>query len=222
MKDDTKKNIRDAAIVGVAAHQAPRRLLGYHVVRHGTTKENAKKIKSEGLQTRRAGSGAGDVKGLSDAKRAETKRMTKGRVYFSKNPIMSNAYASMTGHGDFKKVKKREMFTGGKGKTVKARITDRQYRNAKADIEYGHDNPKWNAASSNKSIPSRQIVGGKGSKGIMSTVNKNTLKGYIKSNPGRFGRGVALAGAGAAAGGSLINRIRRKHGTQSRSTSETA
>lgn len=213
---DNQKNVRDAAILGVAAHQAPRRLLGYHVVRHGTTKDSAKQIKKTGLRTQYGGTGrgaSGSTHVTPDERRVMTEN-SRGKVYFTKGPVHANAYAFTTGHKTPDKANfgeaLRGLATGRPGKVVKARITDRQYRTAKKDAEYGSQFSKRDAAHSNHSIPSRQIIGGAGSKGIRSVINKNTLKSYIKKNPGRFLRGAALAGAGVTAGTSLINRVKRQ------------
>lgn len=185
---DNQKNVRDAAILGVAAHQAPQRLLGYHKIYHGTRKDIAAKIRKEGLDPKYGGTGAAKkASGINPGFVGSS----KGHVHFSRSPVVARLYATFTG--------------GLRGKVVKGRITDRAYRRAKLDHD-GAPIKHFAAKTTHKISPDNLDRG----KGIKAVVNARTLKSYIKNNPGRFLRGAALAGAGATAGTALARRVANK------------
>lgn len=194
-KDTTRGVIGGAAALALTPH-ASRRLLGYHVVRHGTTNENAAKIKQKGLDPRKGGiGGAGDHAAGTAERAARFKAQSSGKVHVTKNPIISRVFASMTE----KRTNKPTTADLTAGKVVKARVSHRHWENMKKDPHMGGG--KWVAATSRHKIPAHQVIGGAGDKGVRGVVNKNTLRGYYQNakNHNRITRGAVMA-AGAVSG----------------------
>lgn len=194
-KDTTLGVVGGAAAAALAPH-ASRRLLGYHVIQHGTTHQTAAKIKRKGFDPKRGGTGgAGEHAGGSEERKARFKRNSAGKIHVTKNPIMSRAFAGMT---QSRKANPTAVDLL-KGKVLKARVSHRHWEGMHPDADM--NGQKWVAATTHHKIPAHQVIGGKGDKGIRGVVNKNTLRQYYanKANHGRIARGAAMA-AGVAGG----------------------
>lgn len=192
-KDTKTSGLVGAATAVLAGKGVAPRVLGYHTVSHGTSNETARKIKKEGFDPKKGGSGAGTHAAGTEDRSAMFKEQSANKVHVTKNPVTSRLFAGAT---EAKRVPQLKDLV--KGTVVKARVTDQHFRTMKRDPHMGNG-PKWAAATTHHKIPAHQVVGGVGDKGIKGVVNKNTLRKYYASasGKGRALRGVALAGLAA-------------------------
>lgn len=215
-KEDNKPSYFKNAILGAIgasfAKDAPSELLGYHNVYHGTSKANAKSALKTGLDPRRGGSG-GASSSVSDKNMSEVfKRRSAGKVHVTKEKNIARGFAGITG-GNSGSNNVMLGFTdhvfGGKGRVLKAKVTDSHWRNMKIDTDVSPDNKNL-ASTTHHKIPSSQIHGSKDFKGISGVVNKNTLHRYYSSEAGRARAAKgALKGIGGAA--ALITAAKNIH-----------
>jgi hypothetical protein len=205
MDKDTKNGITGAVTATVLAPHATRRLLGYHVVRHGTSNENAAKVKKEGFDPKKGGSGAGTHAAGSAERAAKFQAESRGKVHVTKNPIIARAFAGMTNDRTHKPSIKT-MAT--RGTVLKARVSHQHWESMKEDKHI--KGMKFDAATTHHKIPASQVIGGEGNTGIRGVVNKNTLRKYYKNsaNRGRIARGAMMA-VGAASG--LVDAAKAIH-----------
>jgi hypothetical protein len=171
----------EAGLGATAIISAPKRLLGYHTIYHGTSAENAKSIRENGFDPNRGGSGAAKLHGSE-----RYIRESSNKIHVTKklsNAVMFAGYNSMK--------------SGKAPGIVAARVSDKTWQNMKADPDMG--NLKYGAATTKHKIDSKYIVGGKDGVGISGMLNKRRLGNYYRSAEGksRALRGVALATAGA-------------------------
>jgi hypothetical protein len=184
-----------AATVGsLMATQAPSKLLGYHNVLHGTSNLNAAKIKRRGFQPSKGGTGAS--KHTPDAKTFVT--ASKGKIHVTTLKDVARDFAGLAQRN-------------GKGKILKAKISDRHWRNMKAD-EFGANGMKDISATTHHKIPAHQVKGGKGYRGVRGVVNRNTLRAYYRSAAGRSraASGLIALTAGAAGNAYLAHAVKSR------------
>ncbi len=191
--DNTTRNgvIGGVGAVALAPH-ASRRLLGYHVVRHGTSSRNAGMIKEKGLDPRRGGrGGAGQHAAGTDARGKRFRKQSRGKVHVTKNPIVSRMFANYT-ESRTDNIGVKDVL---KGRVIKARVTDRHWQSMKTDPHMGTD--KTSAATTHHRIKPEAIIGSRHSKGLKAVVNRNTLRAYYKNsaNHNRIGVGAVLGSA---------------------------
>lgn len=217
-RQDESQPVKKNSLLGAAAlsalganmiRQSTPDLLGYHVVYHGTTKDAGKSIRENGLSPKFGGKGGGIS---STANLSESISNSKNHIYVTKNRYVSKGYAGMIDHINKSKAATHGIdantFNSGvlrhsflrKGDEIKIRLTDNQWKRFQVDPEGGAFASKDLAARSKHAIPSRQIAGGKGSRGILSVVNANTLRRHIGSESGRarLARGMLTSGIGLA------------------------
>lgn len=193
-KDNTARGVAGGVAAAALAPHASRRLLGYHVVRHGTSDRNAGMIKEKGLDPNRGGrGGAGQHAAGSDDRGKRFRKQSKGKVHVTKNPVISRMFAALT---ETRKANP-SVKDFSKGKVLKARVTHRHWEGMKSDPHISGG--KVHAATTHHRIKPEQIVGSRHSKGLAAVVNRNTLRHYYKGNRGRIASGAALA-AGALGG----------------------
>lgn len=200
---------------GVVA-DAPSKLLGYHNIYHGTSKENAKNILKNGL--RKAHGGTRGSKVGTGAERDAFVSTAKKHVYMTKNKMVARTFAGDSakfinehGHNSNETAFKAVVDGLKNGKVLKARVSHNQYRkgfemdpdsfDAMTRMFTPHDRLKDTAARSRRDIGAHQFSGGKGSKGIGSFLSKNNLKRYYGS---ANGRARAAMGAAQLVGGSAL------------------
>lgn len=208
-RKSAEKEGNKAALAGAAsaalAYKAPKNLLGYEKVYHGTSSSAADSIKQTGLKKSKSGSGvaANDVA----AGRASASEV-KGKVYTTRNKALADNH--QPGLAGLKM-----------GKTLKARVPYRaksrlakdvvMHRMADGTDEYtkGQAAQKLGAKMSIKhlriykhSIPSRFIEGGKGYAGRKQFATKSNMRRYFAQAGGkaRFAKGVAQAAGSVGAG----------------------
>jgi len=185
-----KAGLAGAATAVLAGKGVAPRLLGYHNVYHGTTKPAAESIRKNGFDPKKGGSGAAaptvNKKGVHS--NPDFFERSKGKIHTTKQRPIAHAYAAFTG------IKHKS-----KSEVIKARVTHQHFRNMKGDPDMSPNGTKNIAATTHHKIPSSQINGGVGDKGIKGVVTKKTLKKYYRSGSGltRVARGVALAGIAA-------------------------
>jgi hypothetical protein len=196
MKDSDKAVAGGAAAV-VLGHKAPKNILGYEKVHHGTSTEAAASIRKTGLQKSKSGTGVS----ANDAAigRAKIEEL-KGKVYTAK--IKATADAHQPG------------FLGHKmGDTVTARVPYRAPHRLAKDKVFSDlvDQAKGAEKTSGKhqlknlriykhSIHQRFIEGPE-YKGTKQFATKGNIRRYLGQAGGkaRFAKGVAQAvGAGAS------------------------
>lgn len=194
-----------AAVGATVAYNAgkgvPSRILGYHKIYHGSSKENVDSIRKSGLDPKRGGiDGATDrtMRHKPDLSRYY-KENSAGQVHFTKQKRMADMFSGFIGSKRADKDKTKDgikaFFTGiHDGHTHSALMSDSHYRSAKVDKDAS---PFKNmAAKTHHAIKPEQIKGSESYKGIRGVVNKNTLrKYYAGAGKARAGRGLALAGA---------------------------
>lgn len=194
MDKDTKNGITGAVGAVVLAPHATRRLLGYHVVSHGTSNENAAAVKKHGFDPKKGGTGAGTHAAGSAERAAKFQKESKGKIHVTKNPIIARMFAGMT-HNRTPKANPLSM----SGTVVKARVSHAHWEGMKKDRHIRGS--KFDAATTHHKIPASQVIGSEHDKGIKAVVNRNTLRKYYKdsANHGRIARGLIL-GAGVVGG----------------------
>lgn len=208
-------------VTGAAlASGAPSRLLGYHNVYHGTSKGVAEKIRAEGFDPSKGGSGAAGhsgSQGFID--------QSKGKVHVSKHKYIARGFAAYT--TDAEKLRQKgfssskvhskastSMMKGmfnpfsRKGEVIKSRISDNAWRNHfEKDPHMGGD--KNTAATTSKKISTSSIVGHKDNKGISQFLNKKHLKNYYSQSSGKI-RGLAGLGLGLSGAGLIGQAVYKK------------
>ncbi len=206
-KDNTTRNgvIGGATAVAAAPH-ATRRLLGYHVVRHGTSNEAAAGVKKTGFDPKRGGSGAGTHAAKSAEQSAMFRRQSANKVHVTKHPLIARMFAGAT------EGRSQDPKHIAKGKVLKARLSHQHWKTMKEDPHMGRNSPKWNAATTHHKIPAHQVIGGAGDKGVKGVVNKNTLRKYYKDagNHGRILRGLAIGAVAAHGAATAAKAVKHK------------
>ena len=208
-KETVDKEKRKAGLAGAAsavlASKAPKNVLGYEKVYHGTSHEAAKSILKTGLKKSKSGSGvaANDV-ALGRATHDEV----KGKVYTTRQKALADNHQP-------------GIHTVKIGRTLTARVPYRAKKRLAKDhvisrIADGTDNlTKGNPAQKygaklgqrhlriyKHSIGTRFIEGGKDYAGRKQFATKGNMRRYLSQAGGkaRFAKGIAQA-AGAAGSG---------------------
>lgn len=196
MDRETRDGVAGAVGATVLAPHATRRLLGYHVVRHGTSSENAAKVKEHGFDPKKGGTGAGTHAAGSKERAAKFQRESKGKIHVTKNPIIARMFAGMT-HDKTAKPSVKTVLRSGS--VLRARVSHQHFEAMKKDKHMSGS--KFHAATTHHKIPASQVIGSAHDKGVKAVVNKNTLRKYYKNpaNHGRIARGVIL-GSGVVGG----------------------
>lgn len=203
VKDKDKATLAGAASA-VLASRAPKNLLGYEKVHHGTSTSASQSIKKTGLKKSYSGSGvaANDV-----AMGRATHDQVKGKVYTS--TMASVADAHRPGLGEFKMGNR---LTARVPYRAKKRLAeDHVFKNmVEGKDSYSNYNRAQRAMAKPQlkslriykhSIPSRFIEGSHDYAGRKQFASKGNLRRYLSQAGGkaRFTKGVAeAAGAGAA------------------------
>ena len=203
---DATKAVVGATVAYNAGKGVAPRLLGYHNVYHGSSKENKASIHKNGLSPKYGGFGGATDAAMKDKPEVHRyyKENSAGQVHFTKQKRMADMFSGMVGSKRVEEEKIKDgikgFFTGiHGGHTHHAVMSDSHYRSSKVDIDAS---PIKNmAAKTHHGINPEQIKGSDSYKGIKGVVNKNTLRRYYKgAGKYRAGRGVLLAGAAALAG----------------------
>lgn len=206
-KERDKSKLKDAAIYGAGsaalAKAAPSRLLGYHNVYHGTSKENAAKIKRDGkLKASMGGGGNGASQSMGNKNEfmSDTfKERSKGKVHFTKTEGIAKFFADFTGtDGGANK--------GGKGEVLKAKMPHSQYTKAKVDKDVAGPGGNEGIKKRIASTTTKDVKVGKG----YNFATKRNMNRYLKAKGGkaRFARGVASALGSAGLAGMSYRKVK--------------
>lgn len=205
----SKLGIGVEAVAGVGlAHKSSDKLLGYHKLYHGTTKANAASIKTKGFDPSYGGTGNATAHERFVAN-------SKGHTHFSKSKVMPELYASKIGDhfqefvspfGPSRKTLEQIAKNRKDGEVLTTRIPDYHYKKFAPDRDSvsslaADDIARDVASKTTRRINPKYISGGAGSKGIGTFMNAKHMKTYLSRASGRnrFLKGLAIAGAGAAA-----------------------
>jgi len=221
-----KHTARDLAIgtigTGIATGQADK-ILGYHKVYHGTSKDIDQKIQKEGFDPKMGGTGSAKYSNKFVSQSA-------GKVHVTKNKLLANLFGSKLMHRmqpgfDIDRSGKATFEDIKNSKVVTARVPHQSWRGFNADPDmpkpggsrFDYDPKdsahKNHAATTSKRISPKYVSGGEGSKGILNFVHKNHLKNYYRSADGmaRGLKGAAIAGVGAAITGFAAHSLKKNH-----------
>ena len=198
-----KKSALAGAASAVIGARAPKNLLGYEKVYHGTNNSAAKSVRRSGLRKKYSGSGvaAADVKvGHLDPKDA------KGKIYTTRNKFLADAHQPKMGNVAM-------------GTTLKARVPYRAKKRLAEDTvlkntaagKIGKEIPGAQMAAKahlkdlriyKHGIRSRFIEGGKDYAGRKQFATKGNMRRYLSQAGGkaRFAKGVAQAATSAGLG----------------------
>lgn len=192
---------------GIAAG-SPQKLLGYHTLYHGTSKDIASKVKVEGFNPSHGGT-------RNAAVNEQFAKNSAGKIHFTKNKLMARMYAGrMDKHfppgkgledADWKGLAKEYM---NNGKVIKTRVPDYKYKKFRVDgdtsslmdeMMMGKEEAKATASTTSTRVPPKFVAGGKGSYGPFNFLKKKHLSTYLSSASGkaRFKGGLMQLGIGA-------------------------
>lgn len=202
-KEEKRKSLLAGAASAALGASAPKNLLGYEKVYHGTSNTAAKSIRQGGLRKKYSGSGvaAADVKiGHLDPKDA------KGKIYTTRNKFLADAHQPKMGNAAM-------------GTTLKARVPYRAKKRLAEDTvlkntasgKIGKEIPGAQRAAKlhlkdlriyKHGIRSRFIEGSKDYAGRKQFATKGNMRRYLSQAGGkaRFAKGVAQAAGSAGAG----------------------
>ena len=206
-KSSTEKAVAEGVVGGYLMSKAPSRLIGYHNLYHGTTKETGAKILKEGFDPSKGGTGAAAASGRSHFKTNST-----NRVHFTRIKPIAKMFAgyrhdaALNGGKGAEQLQSRDMFNN-KGKVIKARVSHGEWQKSfQKDPDMGG---KYTAATTTKKVMPKSIVGSAEHKGIAGFATKDKLKGYYSTASGRQ-RGLRGAGIGVAGAGLLYHAVKSK------------
>lgn len=213
--------IRTTAEAGAGAYalsKVPQRMLGYHTVYHGTSKDRANSINREGyLNPKHGGSGAASHIDKTTGSKHEATSQSSGKVHVTKSKQTAKFFAGYTEHADknpatatnngSKKLAEdfvagfKNQITGRKGEVLKSRVSHGAWEK---DFEKDPhmSGPKSKAATTTKKV--------KLNRPIKDFATMSNLKKYYGSKSGRINtlKGVGLAlGGGALMAHAITKRI---------------
>lgn len=203
---------------------APSKILGYHTVYHGTTKENAANIKRKGFDPSRGGTGAATVS-------ERFVENSKNKVHFTKSKLQAGAYAGgIADHiknlpfgGSIGSAYKNahKDYRAGKGEVLKAKIPHSMWEKMEIDRDSSGAVPdeafmkshienhlKNRAATYDKKVNPSFVEGGRNYAGRKRFASMKNLKSYLGTSSGR---NRALTGVAQAVGGAALAGFSVKH-----------
>lgn len=207
--------------------KAPSKLLGYHNMYHGTSKENAKSILKNGLNKSKGGSRGAKVSIGGEDSLNEFVNTAKKHVYMTKNKFIGRTFAGdsakhINTYGVNSTKGTIETLKDGfkNGKVLKARVSHGTWEKGfKMDPDSfplhmrmftEESKLKPIAARSKHNISSKSFVGGKGAHGLKAFVTKKNLRRYYSTASGKargkLGAFQLAAGAALTAGAAMHNK----------------
>lgn len=202
-RDKDKATLAGAASA-VLASRAPKNILGYEKVHHGTNTAASQSIKKTGLKKSYSGSGvASNDVSLGRATHAQV----KGKVYTTTMKSLADAHRPSLGEFRMGNRLTARVPYRAKSRLAKDHVFENMVNGTDNHTNYNRAQravakPQLKSLRIYKhSIPSRFIEGGHDYKGRAQFVHKGNLRRYLSQAGGkaRFAKGVAeAAGAGAA------------------------
>lgn len=227
----TKKTAAKEIVVGAygLSHvaKAPSKLLGYHNLYHGTSKENAKSILKNGLNTSKGGSRGSKVTIGGEDALNNFVNTAKKHVYMTKQKMIGRTFAGdsakhINTHGVNSVKGTIETLKDGfkNGKVLKARVPHNAWhKNFEMDpdsfplgmrLTTPEDKLKNMAARSKHGVGSQFFAGGKGDRGVKGFATKKNLRRYYSTASGKargkLGAFQLAAGAALTAGAAMHNK----------------
>ena len=202
---ERKKSALAGAASAVLAAKAPKNLLGYEKVYHGTGTEAAKSILQTGLRKSKAGSGVG---GVDAAYGRVSQKDLKGKVFTSRAKVTAdNHQPKVGGFGVGRTVKARVPYRS-KSRLAKDHVFENMANGTDKHIKYNDierhllKHEVKNLRIYRHSIHTRFIEGSKDYAGRRQFATKGNLRRYLAQAGGkaRFAKGVAQAAASGASG----------------------
>ena len=229
IKFDDTYDAASGAVGAVGAYSGGRLLyraapmvLGKKRLYHGTSKENAEKIKQEGFKASKGGQHGSSAKVKSDSFVKES----TGKIHASTSKRIAAAFAHLNGLDISASDKKKqvEMVKGilkrtqGKGAIITSYIPHDSFVNDfQPDPDMALPGKHQVAYRTTKDIAKENI----GQRALFRGVSIKDIANYAKRNPKRFLAGAGLAGLGAAgvvSGGALMVRGKRESLLASKAT----
>lgn len=231
--EDKRTKTTAAKEVAVGAYglshvsKAPSKLLGYHNMYHGTSKENAKSILKNGLNKSKGGSRGSRVDIGGKESMDYLVNNSKKHVYMTKSKFVGRSFAGdsakhINTHGVNSIKGTIETLKDGfkNGKVLKARVSHGTWEKGfKMDPDsfpesmrmFGDASKlKPIAARSRHNVSSKSFVGGEGAHGIKAFATKNNLRRYYSTASGKargkLGAFQLAAGAALTAGAAMHNK----------------
>lgn len=234
-KEKQKPNLKDEAIdvaarYGVmggayAGYKSLPMIDGMERLYHGTDKEKAKGIREKGLLASKAGQGIATQQ--ADLANRVGKENLAGKVYLSRNPLTALEIANKESWGipeDMGFVRSKIPYQDLQDGTIKQvenpelrGLSRKEFRDTvhketgtpKLLAHLGYKELKApNTLTVEGDLPTKYIKGSNDFQG--QTMQR--WKDYVKSNPGRFAKGLGLAGAGAGLVAGGVGVLRRDKG----------
>lgn len=179
-------------------------ILGQQRVYHGTSKENAAKINSEGLKTEYGG-----INGSSAHVGSSTYvRTSAGKIHVTPSRRVASGFATLNGldKNASQEAKMKGMLKGvllrsaGGGAVVTSHVP---YSDFKQNFKVDPYVPGGVAFTTDKDIGKGFV--GKGS--VFRGVSAESIKKYAKNHPGRLAKGVGLGAVGAGMSALAIRQM---------------
>ena len=205
---EPKNSVATMALLGSSgamAYSAPKNVLGYHKVYHGTPRGHVA-IKDQGLRKSMAGTGAGGVDvNVGHANPSDI----KGKVFTTTNPEYAKRYTNrISALQNMDDVIKMRVPYRHKGRMARDTVVDRIINREIDGVTDDHVKQFKQARKVTRvykhSIPARFIEGSDKYKGVKQFLNKGHIRRYLAQPGGkaRMALGVGqLLGAGALAYG---------------------
>lgn len=219
-KKTAEKEGRKSTLAGAAsavlASKAPKNVLGYEKVYHGTNSPAAKSIKQTGLRKSKSGTGVGAA---DEALGRVSQKDLKGKVFTSTNRMTANNHQPKFGNMAMGDTLKARVPYRGKKRLARDVVFDRMINGQDKHTNYGAAQrlmargERSNLRIYKHSIPSRFIEGGKGYAGRKQFASAGNMRRYLATGGGklRFAKGVAqAAGSGAAAMYAIAHGIKAR------------
>lgn len=215
-EDEKRKSVLGGAAAAVLGAKAPKNVLGYEKVYHGTSLSAARSIRETGLKKSKSGSGvaANDVA----AGRATAKEV-RGKVYTSTNRMTADNHQPRFGDHKMGTVVSAKVPYRPKKRLARDHVFDRMVNGTDNATNYTPMQRRLAKSEQGAlriykhSIPSRFIDGGHNSGGAKQFATKGNMRRYLSTGGGkaRFAKGVAqAAGAGASAMYSIAHAIKAR------------
>lgn len=205
-KEKNKASL-SAAAAGILGSHAPKNLLGYEKVYHGTSTSGARGIRESGIRKAKAGTGIGanDVQ-IGHAKAKDI----RGKVFTTRNKFLADAHQPGFGNHKMGETVKARMPYRAKGRlaedTVLKNISEGKIGKEIPGSQQGAKRHLKDLRIYKHDVKSRFIEGGKDYGGRRQFATKGNMRRYLSQAGGkaRFAKGVAQA---AGATGSALYSV---------------
>lgn len=217
LAEENNLGVAGYGIAGLGAMGASKNLItGKKTQYHGTSKENAEKIRREGLLASKGGTGASVA-----INSGEYVDASKGKIHSSRFQPVANMYANLAVKGESAfDNPMRAMFGKGSGEVIKMNMDYDNYKRMTID-NVGSDDisdipkavrpiAKNMAAKGSVNVTPAEISGSSATLRDRVTHTAKKMPSYVKNNPMRFTAGLGIASLGAGLGAKSITTYNKK------------